>query len=225
LFNDLEHDIKTINLDQKVDYELSTELLKARLKEMDSKSPFNIEYNPGLENIIKSFLKNRKKAYERLMAVSEYYFPQFEEALAKQNVPLEIKYLAIVESALNPKAVSRVGATGLWQFMYQTGKQYNLDIDSYVDERSDPLKASEAAAQYMTNMYKIFGDWDLVLASYNSDQETSPKQSAVREANRITGTSVSICPTKLQAMFRLFWPRCIFTSTTKNTESFPIAHW
>jgi membrane-bound lytic murein transglycosylase D len=88
--------------------------------------------------------------------------------------------------------------------MYQTGKQYNLDIDSYVDERSDPLKASEAAAQYMTNMYKIFGDWDLVLASYNSDQETSPKQSAVREANRITGTSVSICPTKLQAMFRLF---------------------
>lgn len=168
LFNDLENDIKTINLDQKVDYELSTDLLKARLKEMDSKSPFNIEYNPGLENIIKSFLKNRKKAYERLMAVSEYYFPQFEEALAKQNVPLEIKYLAIVESALNPKAVSRVGATGLWQFMYQTGKQYNLEIDSYVDDRSDPLKASEAAAQYMTNMYKIFGDWDLVLASYNS---------------------------------------------------------
>ena len=168
LYNDLESDIKNINLDQKVDYELPTELLKARLKEMDSKSPFNIEYNPGLENIIKSFLKNRKKSFERLMAVSEYYFPQFEEAFAKQNVPLEIKYLAVVESALNPKAVSRVGATGLWQFMYQTGKQYNLKIDSYVDDRSDPLKASAAAAQYMTNMYKIFGDWDLVLASYNS---------------------------------------------------------
>ena len=168
LYNDLEKDIKTINLDEKVDYELPTELLKARLKEMDSKSPFNIEYNQGLENIIKSFLKNRKKSFERLMAISEYYFPIFEEALAKQNVPLEIKYLAVVESALNPKAVSRVGATGLWQFMYQTGKQYNLNIDSYVDERSDPLKASEAAAQYMTNMYKIFGDWDLVLASYNS---------------------------------------------------------
>lgn len=168
LYNDLEKDIKTINLDEKVDYELPTELLKARLKEMDAKSPFNIEYNQGLENIIKSFLKNRKKSFERLMAISEYYFPIFEEALAKQNVPLEIKYLAVVESALNPKAVSRVGATGLWQFMYQTGKQYNLNIDSYVDERSDPLKASEAAAQYMTNMYKIFGDWDLVLASYNS---------------------------------------------------------
>ena len=168
LYNDLESDIKNINLDEKVDYELPTALLKQRLKDMDSKSPFHIEYNQGLENIIKSFLKNRKKAYERLMAISEYYFPLFEDALAKQNVPLEIKYLAVVESALNPKAVSRVGATGLWQFMYQTGKQYNLNIDSYVDDRSDPLKASEAAAQYMTNMYKIFGDWDLVLASYNS---------------------------------------------------------
>ncbi len=168
LFNDISDDIKNINIDEKVDYELPTELLKQRLAAMDAKSPFNIEYNPGLENIIKSFLKNRKKSFGRLMAISEYYFPMFEEALAKQNIPLEIKYLAIVESALNPKAVSRVGATGLWQFMYQTGKQYNLKIDSYVDERSDPLKSSEAAAQYMSKMYEIFGDWDLVLASYNS---------------------------------------------------------
>ncbi|HRN97856.1 MAG TPA: LysM peptidoglycan-binding domain-containing protein [Flavobacterium sp.] len=168
IYNDLTDDITKINLDEKVDFELSTELLKERLAKLDAKSPFNIEYNPGLENIIKSFLKNRKRSYERLMAISEYYFPMFEEALARQNVPLEIKYLAIVESALNPKAVSRMGATGLWQFMYQTGKQYNLHIDSYVDERSDPLKASDAAAQYMANMYKIFGDWDLVLASYNS---------------------------------------------------------
>jgi len=167
-YNAISDDIKNINIDEKVDFELSTELLKSRLAAMDAKSPFNIEYNPGLENIIKSFLKNRKKSFERLMAISEYYFPMFEEALAKQNVPLEIKYLAVVESALNPKAVSRMGATGLWQFMYQTGKQYNLKIDSYVDERSDPLKSSEAAAQYMTNMYAIFGDWDLVLASYNS---------------------------------------------------------
>jgi membrane-bound lytic murein transglycosylase D len=168
IYNDISNDIKNINIDEKVDYELPTELLKKRLAAMDAKSPFNIEYNPGLENIIKSFLKNRKKSFERLMAISEYYFPLFEEALAKQNVPLEIKYLAVVESALNPKAVSRVGATGLWQFMYQTGKQYNLKIDSYVDDRSDPLKASEAAAQYMSKMYAVFGDWDLVLASYNS---------------------------------------------------------
>ena len=168
IYNDISDDIKNINIDEKVDFELPTELLKERLAAMDAKSPFNIEYNQGLENIIKSFLKNRKKSFGRLMAISEYYFPMFEEALAKQNVPLEIKYLAVVESALNPKAVSKMGATGLWQFMYQTGKLYNLKIDSYVDERSDPLKSSEAAAQYMTNMYGIFGDWDLVLASYNS---------------------------------------------------------
>ena len=168
IYNDLSTEIKDINIDQEVDYELPTALLKKRLAAMDAKSPFNIEYNQGLENVIKSFLKNRKKSFERLMAISEYYFPMFEEALARQNVPLEIKYLAVVESALNPKAVSRVGATGLWQFMYQTGKQYNLDINTYVDDRSDPIKASDAAALYMSNMYKIFGDWDLVLASYNS---------------------------------------------------------
>lgn len=161
-------DIKNLDLDKPVDFELPTELLKERLRLMDEKSPFNIEYNVGLENIIKSFLKNRKRAYERLMGISQYYFPMFEEAMARYNVPLEIKYLAIVESALNPRAVSRVGATGLWQFMYETGKQYKLNVNSYVDERSDALKASDAAARYMMNMYKIFGDWELVLASYNS---------------------------------------------------------
>lgn len=168
LYNDITKDIQTINTDETVDYELPTELLKSRLEAMNAKSPFNIQYNQGLENVIKSFLKNRKKSFERIMAISEYYFPMFEETFAKQNIPLEIKYLAIVESALNPKAVSKMGATGLWQFMYHTGKQYNLKIDSYIDERSDPLKATEAAAQYMSNMFAIFGDWELVLASYNS---------------------------------------------------------
>lgn len=168
LYNEMITDIKTVDTDVTVDFELPTELLKERLRLMDEKSPFNIEYNIGLENVIKSFLKNRKKGFERLMGLSQFYFPVFEEHLAKNNIPLEIKYLAIVESALNPKAVSRVGATGLWQFMYHTGKQYGLKIDSYVDERSDPYRASEAASQYMMNMYRMFGDWDLVLASYNS---------------------------------------------------------
>jgi membrane-bound lytic murein transglycosylase D len=168
LYDEMISDIKTVDTDANVDFELPTELLKQRLKLMDEKSPFNIEYNVGLENVIKSFLKNRKRAFERIMGLSQFYFPVYEEQLAKNNIPLEIKYLSIVESALNPKAVSRVGATGLWQFMYQTGKQYGLKIDSYVDERSDPLKASQAASQYMMNMYKMFGDWDLVLASYNS---------------------------------------------------------
>lgn len=168
LYSEMIADIENMNVEEKVDYDLSTELLKERLKALDAKSAFHIEYNPGLENIIKHYLKNRKRSYERLMALSQYYFPIFEEALAKYNVPLEIKYLAVVESALNPRAVSKAGATGLWQFMYGTGKQYNLDINTFTDERSDLLKATDAACQYMVNMYKIFGDWDLVLASYNA---------------------------------------------------------
>lgn len=168
LYNDISNDIENINLDETVDYELPTELLKSRLEAMNAKSPFKIEYNQNLENIIKSFLKNRKRSFEKIMAISDYYFPMFEETFAKENVPLEIKYLAVVESALNPKAVSRVGAAGLWQFMYQTGKQFNLNVDSYVDERHDPIKATTAAAKYLSDMYGIFGDWELVLASYNS---------------------------------------------------------
>jgi membrane-bound lytic murein transglycosylase D len=168
IYDDLTKDIQTINTDVTVDEELPTELLKQRLQAMNGKSPFNIEYNQGLENIIKSFLKNRKKSFSRLMSLSEYYFPIFEDAFARQNVPLEIKYLAVVESALNPKAVSKMGATGIWQFMYGTGKQYALKIDSYIDERSDPLKATAAASEYMSKMFNIFGDWELVLASYNS---------------------------------------------------------
>ena len=181
VFNSLTDDINTINIDEKVDFDLPTDLLKSRLKSMDAKSPFNIEYNQGLENIIKSFLKNRKKSFERLMSITDYYFPMFEEALARQNIPLEIKYLAVVESSLNPKAVSKMGATGLWQFMYETGKQYNLNIDSYIDERCDPLKSSEAAASYFSKMYSVFGDWDLVLASYNSGPGNVAK--AIRRSN------------------------------------------
>lgn len=168
IYDDLTKDIQTINSDVTVDEELPTELLKQRLHAMNEKSPFDIQYNQGLENIIKSFLKNRKKSFSRLMALSEYYFPIFEETFAKEKIPLEIKYLAVVESALNPKAVSKMGATGLWQFMYGTGKQYALKIDSYVDERSDALKATAAASDYMTRMFNVFNDWELVLASYNS---------------------------------------------------------
>jgi membrane-bound lytic murein transglycosylase D len=168
IFQEMLSDVMTTNIDSLVMYDLSTDVLKSRLAKLDAKSPFNVEYTPGLENLIKTFLKKRKTSFERLMAISEYYFPMFEEHLAKYNVPLEIKYLAIVESALNPKAKSRVGATGLWQFMYPTGKQFNLEVNSYVDERYDPLKATEAACQYLSSLYTIFGDWSLVLASYNA---------------------------------------------------------
>nr|WP_223266353.1 lytic transglycosylase domain-containing protein [Gelidibacter gilvus] len=151
-----------------VDYpELPTDTLKARLHKLSSKTPFNIEYNESLESVIKSYLKHRRNSLERLMSLSDYYFPMFERELDNYNIPLEIKYLAIVESALKPRAKSRVGATGLWQFMFATGKQYNLNVTSYVDERSDPLKSTEAASKYLARLYEIFGDWDLALASYN----------------------------------------------------------
>lgn len=148
--------------------ELPTELLKERLEILNSKTPFHIEYNKSLESIIKTYLKRRKSAFSNLMEKARYYFPLFEETLDKYDVPLEVKYLAIVESALKPRARSRVGATGLWQFMYQTGKMYDLNVSSYVDERSDPYKATEAACKYLSRLYDIFGDWDLALAAYNS---------------------------------------------------------
>ncbi len=147
---------------------LSTETLKQHLKELDARTPFNVTYNPSLESVIRNFLKNRHQSMERLMSLSNYYFPLFEQVLDQYDLPLEIKYLAIVESALKPRAKSRVGATGLWQFMFSTGKMYGLDVSSYVDERMDPIKATEAAAKYLSKLYEIFGDWDLALAAYNS---------------------------------------------------------
>jgi membrane-bound lytic murein transglycosylase D len=168
LFDTIYKSIAELKFDE-VDYpELSTDTLKARLKALDAKTPFNVEYNPGLESVIKSYLKNRRQSLQRLIALSAFYFPMFERELDSHDIPLEIKYLAIVESALKPRAKSRVGATGLWQFMYSTGKMYGLDVSSYVDERSDPIKSTEAASKYLSKLYEIFGDWDLALAAYNS---------------------------------------------------------
>ncbi|MFM1879660.1 MAG: hypothetical protein RLZZ241_2526 [Bacteroidota bacterium] len=146
----------------------NTDSLKLRLERLDEKTPFTIAYTPALERVIKSFLLQKRDLMERMLIASQYYFPMFEETLDKYNLPLEIKYLAIVESALNPRAKSRVGATGLWQFMYSTGRMYGLNVSSYVDDRNDPVKATEAACKYLSRLYEIFGDWDLVLAAYNS---------------------------------------------------------
>src|SRR5690606_32075082 len=103
----------------------------------------------------------------RMLGLGEFYFPMVEEVFESKNIPKEFKYLAIVESALNPYAVSHAGATGMWQFMFTTGKMYGLKITSHIDERRDPYKATIAASQYFTDMYKRYGDWLLVIAAYN----------------------------------------------------------
>ncbi|MEM6685061.1 MAG: LysM peptidoglycan-binding domain-containing protein [Bacteroidota bacterium] len=168
LFDTIHKEVSELKYEPEVFQELPTDTLKLRLARLNAKTPFNIEYNPSLESVIRRFLKRRKKSMERLMKISQYYFPMFEQELDNYNIPLEVKYLAIVESALNPRARSRVGATGLWQFMYQTGKLYGLNVNSYVDDRQDPEKSTTAACKYLAKLYQIFGDWDLALAAYNS---------------------------------------------------------
>ena len=168
LYDTIYQGIRQMKYDSIYYPDLPTDTLKKRLKELNAKTPFNIEYNSSLESVIKRYLKDRKRHIEKLIALSAYYFPMFERELDNYDIPLEVKYLAIVESALKPKAKSRVGATGLWQFMFATGKMYDLNVSSYVDERSDPIKSTEAACKYLASLYKIFGDWDLALAAYNS---------------------------------------------------------
>ena len=164
----IDYVIPGIELKEKPAAKIPTAVLKERLQHLDNTTPFFIEYNPILENVINGYLKYRKKYYPRVMAKAAYYFPMFEKYLDQFDIPLEMKYLAIVESTLNPKARSRVGARGLWQFMYLTGRQYKLEVNSYVDDRQDPIKATIAACKYLSDLYNIFGDWDLALAAYNS---------------------------------------------------------
>lgn len=143
----------------------SDEIYTQRMNKLSS--PIALTYNNEVRKYLEMYAYHKRGLTARMMGLSELYFPLFEEALDKEGLPLELKYLAMVESALNPVAVSRVGATGLWQFMYNTGKMYQLKIDSWVDERRDPEKATYAACRYFKDMYAIYNDWLLVIASYN----------------------------------------------------------
>ncbi len=130
-------------------------------------SMFDLSYNKIVRNYIELYTQRRRNQVELMMGMSEYYFPIFEEILDREGLPQELKYLPIIESALNPKALSRAGASGLWQFMYATGKQYKLEVNSFVDDRRDPIKASYAAAKFLKDLYKMYGNWPLVIAAYN----------------------------------------------------------
>ena len=127
----------------------------------------DLTYNRIVKNYINVYSRKRREQVRVMLGLSEYYFPRFEEIFDLYGVPYEIKYLSVIESALNPRAVSRVGAVGAWQFMYSTGKAYGLTINSLVDERRDPIAASHAAAKFLADLYEIYHDWTLALAAYN----------------------------------------------------------
>lgn len=140
-------------------------VIQERMNALGSEVP--LEYNSHVKGFIDLYGRKKKELTSRILGLSDYYFPAFEEILDRNNLPLELKYLAVVESALNPKATSWAGASGLWQFIYSTGVRYGLTINSYVDERRDVYKSTEAACQYFKDSYALYGDWLLVIASYN----------------------------------------------------------
>lgn len=148
---------------------------QARLARLDAVSPFDLVYNEHVKGFINLYTVRKRESVSRMMGVAQLYYPMFEEVLDKYNIPLELKHLAVIESALIPYARSRAGATGLWQFMYPTGKMYGLNVTSYVDQRCDPYKATVAAAEYLKTLYNMFGDWQMVLAAYNAGPGTISK--------------------------------------------------
>ena len=145
--------------------EVPDKVLIERLERMNSF--IQLPYNETVKNYMVLYAEKMPTKMGQMLGLAQYYMPIFEEAFRKYGLPLELKYLAIIESALNPLAVSRVGATGMWQFMYSTARNYGLQIDSYIDQRMDPVASVDAAARYLRDAYRIFGDWSLAISSYN----------------------------------------------------------
>ena len=139
----------------------------AFLDSLDKRSPFDLVYNSRTDAFIRLYAVKRRRTTAKLLGLQHQYFPMMEELLAKHEMPFELKYLAVIESGLNPKARSRAGAVGLWQFMYATGKMFDLHQNSYMDERMDPIKSTDAALQYLKYLYGMYHKWDLALAAYN----------------------------------------------------------
>lgn len=161
----------------------SDSIYKMRIEKLDQESPLDLTYNQSVKSFIELYAVRKRQLTSKILGLKEIYFPLFEEYLDKYDIPLEMKYLAVVESALNPTAGSRAGAKGLWQFMYYTGKLYGLKVTSLTDDRFDPYLATDAACRHMVDLYKMFGDWNLVMAAYNSGAGNVKK--AIRRAGGV----------------------------------------
>ena len=154
-----------------------------RIEKLNEASPVQLDFNDIVKRYIDVYsIRHRDKTAE-ILGLSEIYFPIFEEYLDKYGLPLELKYIAVIESALNPKARSRSGATGLWQFMYHASRMFDLKISSYVDERMDPVKSTDAACKYLQYLYRIFGDWQLAIAAYNGGPGVQLRHLEVRQTS------------------------------------------
>ena len=175
---DLFHSQKYLTLDDECEASeenpyYSDEVIAERLSRMPTR--IEMPFNGIVRQFIDRYTSRMRRSVSAWLGSSNFYMPIFEEALDHYNVPMELKYLPVIESALNPKAVSRVGATGLWQFMLATGKQYGLRVNSLVDDRRDPIRSSYAAAKFLRDLYRIFGDWTLAIAAYNCGPENVNK--------------------------------------------------
>jgi membrane-bound lytic murein transglycosylase D len=160
--------------------QFSDSVYATRIAELDRRTIFRLTYNEPVKGFIRVYAVDKRKLTAKILGLTRVYFPLFEEKLRQYNIPPEMKYLAIVESALNPTAVSHAGAKGLWQFIHGTGKMYGLQSSSFIEDRFDPNKSTIAAARHLHDLYNIFGDWFLVLAAYNSGAGNVNK--AIREA-------------------------------------------